>query len=104
MGADCRASPTRDNIFPRDLSNAPLLPRPADVHNIGSNGTAAMQPPAPVVTVQRDSDFDFSKDGMGRPTKEGYHTGICDCCTQPGGGQLCKQLCNRSFSSAHHYQ
>lgn len=106
MGADSSASPAKDNVFPSDRSNTPLLPRPAGVHDIVSNSTlvATVQPPLPVVLVQRDNDSDFDKNGMGRATKEGYQTGICDCCTQPGGGQLCKQLCNPDFSDTHLHQ
>lgn len=89
MGAESRSSLAKGNTFPSDRSNAPLLPRPAETCHTASGSAVATQPPLPVVTVQGDSDSDLYV--KGRATPDGYHTGICHCCTQPGGAQLCKQ-------------
>lgn len=88
MGAEPFESTAESNVAVSDESNAPLLPQSKQYQDSKPGYSVATQPPGPVVAAQRHSESASGKDA----TSEGYHTRLCDCCAEPGGAKLCKQM------------
>lgn len=71
-----------------DNLNVPLLSKNKESTKTEPGSSGATQASWPVDAAQR-----HSKSASGRHTDavigEGYQTGVCDCCAEPGGMKLC---------------
>ena len=72
-----------------DNLNVPLLSKNKESTKTEPGSSGATQASWPVDAAQR-----HSKSASGRHTDavigEGYQTGVCDCCAEPGGMKLCE--------------